>query len=86
LIFLRIPTNPPYLRKPKPIINDLGLAKKDYYTTKDVCKVLNLKPATFRYRMKAGKYSEPARSGGKRRFTEEEIGEIAKISPNYRKS
>lgn len=73
---LKIPVNPPYLKSPEPAINDLGLQVKDYYTTADLCKVLNLKPDTFRYRIRTGKYPEAKKVGGKRRFTVMEIQEI----------
>jgi len=80
LIFLKIPVNPPYLTKPKPATNDLGLLKKNYYTTKDLCKVLKLKPDTFRYRLRKGYSPEPARMGGKRRFTDKEIRKIIRFA------
>jgi len=59
LRFLKIPVNPPYLKSPEPVLNDLGLPIKEYYTTKDLCKVLNIKLDTFRYRIRAGNYTEP---------------------------
>jgi hypothetical protein len=31
-----------------PVLNDLDLPKKEYYTTKDACKVLNIKPDTLK--------------------------------------
>ena len=49
---------------------------KEYCTTADLCKVLNIKPDTFRYRIRTGKYPEAKKVGGKRRFTEMEIQEI----------
>ena len=80
LPFLRIPVNPPYLRTYKPLINDLGLPEKEYYTTQDICKILNLLPDTFRYRLRTGKYPEPKKKAGdKRRFTIEEVKEIVRI-------
>ena len=80
LIFLKIPVNPPYLKMPKPAINDLGLPKKDYYTTKDVCKVLGIKQDTFKYRIKVGYYPETIRVGGKRRFTTEQITDLIDLT------
>ena len=53
---------------------------KEYYTTKDICKVLSIKADTFRARLRAGTYPESMKHGGKRRFTEKEIAEIIKIS------
>lgn len=73
---LKIPVNPPYLKPPKSVLNDLNLPIKNYYTTQDLCKVLNIKPNTFRYRIRTGNYPEPKKVGGKRRFTEMEIQEI----------
>jgi len=78
LPFLNIPVNPPYLKTYKPPINDIGLPEKDYYTTADICKILNLLPDTFRYRLRTGKYPEPAKVGGKRRFTIDQVREIVK--------
>ena len=40
--YLKIPVNPPYLKPPEPAINNLGLPIKEYYTTQDLCKVLNI--------------------------------------------
>ena len=80
LPFLRIPVNPPYLKSYKPPINDLGLPEREYYTTADICKVLNLLPDTFRYRLRAGRYPEPkTKAGNKRRFTIDEVREIVRI-------
>ncbi len=56
--FFRISVNPPYLRHPDPLVNDLGLEQKDYYMTSDVCKVLNIKLDTFRQRIYRGYYPE----------------------------
>ena len=81
LISLKIPVDPPYLKQPETPENDLRLPYKDYYTAKDICKVLRIKPDTFRDRLSKGHYPEPkARVGGKRRFTETEIREMAKIT------
>jgi len=73
---LNIPVNPPYLKTLKPVLNGLGLPIKEYYTTGDVCKVLKIKPDTFRHRLKKEYYHEPMKIGNKRRFTEMEIREI----------
>ena len=42
----------------------------------------NLLPATFRYRLRAGKYPEPLKVGGKRRFTLEQTQTIIGITNN----
>ncbi|MFH1673719.1 MAG: helix-turn-helix domain-containing protein [Pseudomonadota bacterium] len=78
--YLRILVDPPYLKTPKPVINPLGLPVKPYYTTQDLCKVLNIVPDTLRYRFKAGYYPEPGKVGNKRRFAEKDIRDIIKIT------
>jgi hypothetical protein len=80
LRFLKIPVNPPSLKSPEPAFNALGLPIKDYYTTQDLCKILNISPYTLRYRLKAGHYPSPMREGGKSIFTDNEIREIIKIT------
>jgi DNA-binding transcriptional MerR regulator len=56
------------------------LPKKEFNTTADICKILNLLPDTLRYRLRTGKYPEPQRKAGdKRRFTIDEVREIAKM-------
>ena len=80
LPFLRIPVIPPYLRHPDPLVNDLGLEQKDYYMTCDVCKVLRIKPDTFRQRIYRGYYPEFQKIGVKRIFTLEQIKELIKIT------
>jgi predicted site-specific integrase-resolvase len=57
---------------------------KNYYTTKDSCKVLNIKPDTFRYRLRKGYYLEPRKVGSKRRFSETNIREIVQIAKKDR--
>jgi hypothetical protein len=59
---LKIPVNPPYLKHPNPVLNELGLEQKNYYMTSDVCKVLNIKPDTFRQRIYRGHYPEYKKS------------------------
>ena len=77
LISLKIPVDPPYIKYLRPALNEFNLLIKNYYMTGEVCKVLNIKPDTFRDRLSKGHYSEPKlRIGGKRRFTETEIREI----------
>jgi hypothetical protein len=78
--YLRILVDPPYLKTPKPVINHLGLPVKPYYTTQDLCKVLNIMADTLRYRFKAGYYPEPVKAGNKRRFAEKDIRDIIKIT------
>ena len=65
-----------YMAAPQIPLNDLGLPAKDYYTTADLCKVLNIKPDTLRHRLRNGRYPESLKVGGKRRFTEIEIQDI----------
>lgn len=61
--------------------NDLGLPEKEFYTTKEVCGVLDLHPDTFRYRLRKGIYPEPKNwAGDKRRFTYDEVAEIVRIT------
>jgi len=79
IFFINISITLSVQKKPKLVTHNLGLSEKNYCTIKDLCKVLNLKPDIFRYRMRAGYYSEPARIGGKRRFTEEESRKIIRF-------
>lgn len=67
-----MPFDPPptYLKPPETPVNNLNLPIKNYYTTQDLCKVLNIKP---------GKYPEAKKVGGKRRFTIEQVREILQI-------
>jgi len=76
--------NPPYSKIIQPLKNDLGLPVKELYTTSDVCQVLGMHPDTFRYRLRNGWYPEPGRVGDKRRFTEEQIRDILKITNEIR--
>jgi hypothetical protein len=80
LTFLDIPVNPPYLKHPDPILNDLGLPVKPYYFTQDVCKILNILPDTFRQRIYRGYYPEYEKIGVKRIYTLEQIKELVKIT------
>ena len=80
LKYLKIPINPPYLKPSEPALNNLGLPIKKYYTTKDVGKVLNMKPDTFRYRLKVGYYPESRKIGGKRKFSERDIHKIVQMA------
>jgi hypothetical protein len=73
---LRIPIDPPYFKDLEIPTNALGLQEKAYFTTCDLCKVLKTTPSTFRHRIYSGHYPEPARQGGKRRFTYEQAREI----------
>ena len=70
IFFIKIPINLPVLKKPKLATNNLELSEKNYYTIKGLCKVLNLKPDTFRYRLRAGYYPEPAKAVRKGRGRE----------------
>jgi len=53
---------------------------KEYYTTGDICAVLNMKSDTFRARIRAGVYPEVTKVGGRRRFSETETREIINIT------
>ena len=96
LTFLYIPVNPPYLKHPDPILNELGLEQKDYYMTCDVCKVLSIKPDTFRQRKQPDqKIQETSEEGslqarhydplidGPVRIPEEKFQELAKIAVGF---
>jgi len=85
LISLNIPVNPPYIKYPKPALNEFNIPKKDFYTTKDVCKVLGVKPDTFRNRLEKGYYQEPVRVGKKRRFTIKEITHFVDLTEQFLK-
>ena len=80
LISINITVDPPYFKPPKMPMNDLLLPEKDYYMTRDVCKVLRIKPDTFRARIYAGHYPEYGKIGVKRIFTLEEIRELIRIT------
>ncbi len=84
-ITLSIPVNPPYLKPHKILLNELGLEFKNHYTTRDVCKVLNILPDTFRYRIRAGFYPEPKRFRGQRKFSEAQIRQLIKITQKLTK-
>jgi hypothetical protein len=80
LDFLRVPVSPPYLRLPEKPRNDLSLVKKNYFTTRDLCKVLKTKPDTLRYRFRAGYYPDKKWLNGKRVFSEIDIIQIVKVT------
>jgi hypothetical protein len=65
LNYLKISIDPPYLKPPETVLNDLGLPIRKYYTIKDLFKVFNIKPDAFRYRIKKGYYGELMRVGKK---------------------
>jgi hypothetical protein len=77
---ITIPITPPYLKELNQPLNELGLTIKNYYTTKDLCKVLNINPDTLRSRFRRGYYVEPVRKNGKRVLTLQEVKEIVGIS------
>jgi len=79
-ISLKIPVNPPYFKRPKTPLNDLSLPVKNYYTTGDICKVLNIKPDTFRQRIYRGFYPEFQKIAGKRKFSEEQIKGLIRLT------
>ncbi|CCK78795.1 uncharacterized protein TOL2_C06260 [Desulfobacula toluolica Tol2] len=70
----------PYFKEPESNINDLGLKTKDYYMTRDVCKVLKISPDTFRQRIYRGYYPEFEKIGVKRIFTLEQIKKLIRIT------
>jgi excisionase family DNA binding protein len=73
LIPLLIPVSPPFLKIPVAPLNDLGLPEKEYYTTGDICKLLRVKPDTLRARIRAGRFADGSKVGGKRRFTKKQL-------------
>ena len=79
-ISLIIPVAPPYLKHPTPALNELGLPRKDHFTTQDVCKVLSIKPDTFRHRIRVGHYPEAEKLHGKRVFSLEHVRALVKLS------
>ena len=85
--FLEVTLPEPYLKIPDPDLNELGLPHKEFYTTGDLCRLLDLHPDTFRYRLRSGIYPEAkTRSGDKRRFTLEDAAEIVRITRAMPKS
>lgn len=79
--YIRLKVDPPFLKPMNPELNDLGLPDKEFYTTGDLFRLLDLHPDTFRYRLRSGIYPEAKnRSGDKRRFTYEEVVEIMRIT------
>jgi hypothetical protein len=50
--------------------------------TRDVCKVLKISPATFRYIIYKGYYPEYQKLGVERIFTLKQIKELVKITKN----
>ena len=80
LNYQHIPENPPYLEPLESPKSDLGLLNKPYYFTRDVCKVLNIKPDTFRARIYADHYPEYGKIGVKRIFTLDQIKELITIT------
>jgi hypothetical protein len=79
-VFLNITLPQPYHKEYIPTINELGLPIKPYYFTQDVCRVLKIKPDTFRGRTYRGYYPEYQKIGVKRIFTIEQIKELIRIS------
>ena len=54
-LYINLKVDPPYLKPlPEPKLNDIGLPDKEYYTTGDLCRLLDLHPDTFRYRLRSG--------------------------------
>jgi hypothetical protein len=77
---IKIPINPPYLKLPDNPLNELGLPEMEFYHTKDLCKILKVKPWTIRYRFRRGYYKEPMRAGVKRQVSEMDLWEIIKAT------
>lgn len=70
-----------YLKILEPDLNELGLPEKEFYTTVELCRLLDLTPDTFRYRHRSGIYHEAEnRSGDKRQFSFNEVAEIVRIT------
>jgi hypothetical protein len=70
------------IRKSKSMTSDC--LSRQLHTTSDVCQVLGMHPDTFRYRLRNGWYPETGRVEDKRRFTEEQIRDILKITNEIR--
>lgn len=85
LAYLKIPVIPPYLQAPDIPLNELGLSKRNYYMTRDVYNVLNIKSDTFRYKIRAGFYPETQKIAGKRIFTLGQIKELIGITEELAK-
>jgi len=81
-----IPISPPYFKEPSPHLNELGLPVKDYYSTGDVCKILGLKPDTFRARLRSGYYPEPTHLKHVRKYNLEEIRNIVQLTEELTKA
>lgn len=80
--YITLKVDPPYHAEPK--LNELGLPIKEFYTTRDVCQVLDLHPDTLRYRLRKKIYPEPQNmAGDKRRFTMDEIKELIRITEQF---
>lgn len=43
---------------PSPKYNQFRVIEKEYFRTKDICKILKITPATFRQRIYNGKYDD----------------------------
>jgi hypothetical protein len=78
--FLSIQVSPPYLKPSEVPVNEFGLPNRTFYTTADICKVLNYKPDTLRYKIRRGHYPEVVKVGGKRRFQIDQIKNILEIT------
>jgi hypothetical protein len=85
-IFLNIILPKPYLKEPKQPKNEFGLPEKPYYYTRDVCKILNILPDTFRQRIYRGYYPEYRKIGVKRVYTLDQIKELIKITDSLIRS
>jgi len=82
-IFLNITLPGPFHKEYMPAINEFGLPHKPYYFTQDVCRVLGIKPDTFRGRIYRGYYPEYGKIGVKRIYTLEQIKELTRISEAF---
>jgi len=79
--YIEVTLPEPYLKIPEPEMNYLGLPEKEFYTTGDLCRLLDLHPDRFRYRLRSGIYPEAEnRSGNKRRFSYKEVFEFVRIT------
>jgi hypothetical protein len=78
---LEVTLQKPYLKITEPELNQFGLPNKEFYTTGDLCKFLDLRQDTFTYRLPAGIYSEANKHlGDNRRFTYDEVAKIIEIT------
>jgi hypothetical protein len=81
-VFFKILISPPYLKAPTQPLNELSLPIRDYYTMKDLSKILGVRPDALRYRFRSGYYPEAKRINGKRSFSLQNLKAIVALSQN----